>query len=62
MVAGVSDEYREHAEQCRQRAVDAIKDSDKVFWLLLAENWQKLAEDHDRRLPFSIEPTASENP
>jgi hypothetical protein len=50
----VSDEYRKQAERCQQRAVDAIKDSDKAFWLLLAENWQKLAEDYDQRPPFSV--------
>ena len=35
----VEDEYRKHADKCRFLA------ECRVFWLLLAQNWQLLAKD-----------------
>ena len=41
---GVEDEYRKHAERCRLMAENSPKAADRAFWLLLAENWQSLAQ------------------
>jgi hypothetical protein len=43
----VTDEYRKQAEQCRKNAEGSLKQEDKAFWLLLAENWLKLAQNCD---------------
>jgi hypothetical protein len=43
-----TDEYRKQAEDARQFASRALKAEDKAFWLRLADDWQKLAEDADR--------------
>jgi hypothetical protein len=43
----VAEQYRNQAEQCRLRAENSSKPADRAFWLLLAENWQKLAQDSD---------------
>jgi hypothetical protein len=43
----VAGEYRKQAEQCRLRAESSSKPADRAFWLSLAENWQKLAQDAD---------------
>lgn len=40
----VADEYRKQAERCRVRAESSRKSTDRAFWLLLAENWQRLAQ------------------
>jgi hypothetical protein len=42
------DEFRKQAEECRQLAGTAIKPVDKAFWLRLAEDWLKLAQDADK--------------
>ncbi len=49
----VAAQYRKQAEQCRTRAEKSSKPADRAFWLSLAENWQKLAQDAD-------EPTLNE--
>jgi hypothetical protein len=41
----VEDEFRKHAERCRRTAEASTKTADRAFWLLLAESWQKLAQD-----------------
>jgi hypothetical protein len=41
----VADEFRKNAERCRVEAERATETADRAFWLLLAENWQKLAQD-----------------
>jgi hypothetical protein len=43
----VTDEYRKQAEQCRKNAEGSLKQEDKAFWLLLAENWLKFAQNCD---------------
>jgi hypothetical protein len=43
----VTDEYRKQAERCRKNAEGSLKQEDKAFWLLLAENWLKLAQNCD---------------
>lgn len=42
------DEFRKQGEECRQLAGTAIKPVDKAFWLRLAEDWLKLAQDADK--------------
>jgi hypothetical protein len=37
-------EYRQKAEECRQRAAQSILPHDKAEWLRLAREWQKLAD------------------
>jgi hypothetical protein len=46
-MTGVEQEFRTHARRCRLQAEGAIKTADRAFWLLLAENWQKLAEEFE---------------
>jgi hypothetical protein len=46
-MSGVTDEYRKQAEQCRKNAEGSLKQEDRAFWLLLAANWLKLAQDCD---------------
>ena len=41
----VEDEYRKHADKCRFLAECSSKPADRAFWLLLAQNWQLLAQD-----------------
>jgi hypothetical protein len=43
----VEDEFRKHAERCRRTAEASTKTADRAFWLLLAENWQRLAQDRE---------------
>jgi hypothetical protein len=43
-----ADEFRKQAEECRQLAATAIKPKDKAFWLRLAEDWLKLAQEADK--------------
>ena len=41
------DEYRKHADRCRFLAECSPKMADRAFWLLLAQNWQLLAQDSE---------------
>lgn len=41
------DEFRKQAEEARQTAARSLKQEDKVFWLRLAEDWIKLAQQAD---------------
>jgi hypothetical protein len=43
----VEDEYRKHADRCRFLAECSPKMADRAFWLLLAQNWQLLAQDSE---------------
>jgi hypothetical protein len=43
----LTDEYRKQAERCRKNAEGSSKQEDRAFWLLLAANWLKLAQDCD---------------
>jgi len=47
----VEDEFRKHAERCRLMAEASTKTADRGFWLLLAENWQRLAQDTEAKPP-----------
>jgi hypothetical protein len=40
-----NDEFRKLAEDCRKFA--ALKSNDRAFWLELAEDWMKLAQEGD---------------
>ncbi|MBR1210249.1 hypothetical protein [Bradyrhizobium sp. JYMT SZCCT0180] len=39
--------YRNNADDCRQRSLQARTPADKANWLKIAEEWQKLAEEVD---------------
>jgi hypothetical protein len=41
--------FRKEAEECRQLASTSKKPEDKVFWLRLAEDWLKLAQQVENR-------------
>jgi hypothetical protein len=43
-----ADDYRKQAEDCRSFAATAVKATDKAFWLRLAEDWLKLAQEADQ--------------
>jgi hypothetical protein len=42
-----ADRYRQNADDCRQRSLQARAPADKENWLQIAEEWQKLAEEVD---------------
>jgi hypothetical protein len=42
-------QFRKQAEECRQLAGIALKQSDKAFWLRLAQDWLKLAQKADEQ-------------
>jgi hypothetical protein len=45
--------YRKQAEECRKLAKKSANQFDKKSWLLLADDWIKLAEaDEERRAKF----------
>ncbi len=37
--------FRKEAEKCRGQAAQAFDPLDKAFWLELAENWDRMAEN-----------------
>jgi len=43
-----ADDFRKQAEECRQLAAAAIKPADKAFWLRVAEDWLRLAQEADK--------------
>jgi hypothetical protein len=47
----VEDAFRKHAERCRLMAEVSTTTADRAFWLLLAENWQMLAQDREAEPP-----------
>jgi hypothetical protein len=51
----VEDEFRKHAERCRLLAECSSKPADRAFWLLLAQNWQLLAQDMEAEPPDELE-------
>ena len=55
----VEDEYRKHAERCAAQAESSTEPADRAFWLLLAQNWQLLAQDSDQ-YRFELKETAAE--
>jgi hypothetical protein len=38
---------RARAEECRQKAVNSVRNEDKVKWLRLAQDWLRLAESFE---------------
>jgi hypothetical protein len=42
-----AERYRQNADDCRQRSLQARAPADKANWLKIAEEWQKLAEEVD---------------
>jgi hypothetical protein len=62
-MSGVTNEYRKQAELCRKNAEGSLKQEDRAFWLLLAANWPKLAQDCARTAEDRIGlcPMASRN-
>ena len=47
----IEDDFREHAERCRLMAEASAKSADRASWLLLAQNWQTLAQDMEADPP-----------
>ena len=47
MMSDSAERYRQNADDCRQRSLQARTAADKANWLKIAEEWQKLAEDVD---------------
>ena len=43
-----ADDFRKQAEDARQMATRSLKQGDKAFWLRLAEDWIKLAQEADK--------------
>ena len=43
-------EYHRRAEECRWQAEKAKSEDDKARWLQLAERWEYIAADAERRL------------
>jgi hypothetical protein len=43
-----ADQFRKEAEDARQMSARSIKHEDKAFWLRLAEDWNKLAQEADK--------------
>ena len=51
-----ANQCRQKAEECVGHAQRAVDPADKVTWLRMAENWQKLAESIDRRIIVQVSP------
>jgi hypothetical protein len=45
-----SDEYRQHAEACRRLLKGARTEQERQQILQIAEAWDQLAEDRERRI------------
>lgn len=43
-----ADDFRKQAEDARNHAARSLKQVDKAFWLRLAEDWIKLAQEADK--------------
>ena len=46
-MTGSAESYRQNADDCPQRSLQARLPVDKANWLKIAEEWQKLAEEVD---------------
>ena len=42
-----SQEFRDHADECARQAAEAATPEIKARWLMLAEQWLKLASVHE---------------
>ena len=58
-VMAVEDEYRKQAERCLAQAEGSMEPADRAFWLLLAQNWQLIAQD-SQQYQFELKETAAE--
>jgi hypothetical protein len=47
LMSDSAERYRQNADDCRQRSLQARTAADKANWLKIAEEWQNLAEDVD---------------
>ena len=45
-----ADDFRKQAVECRQLAATTTIPADKAFWLRVAEDWLKLAQEADKSL------------
>ena len=54
----VEDEYRKHADRCRFLAECSPKMADRAFWLLLAQNWQLLAQNSEAEADDEVKDAA----
>jgi hypothetical protein len=54
------DEYRKHADKCRFLAECSSKPADRAFWLLLAQNWQLLAQDLEEERDPDLQKTEAD--
>ncbi|WP_377830929.1 hypothetical protein ACFKHW_39905 (plasmid) [Bradyrhizobium lupini] len=46
------DRFREEARECREFAAASVNPVDKEAWLRLAVEWQKLADEAEKRIPL----------
>jgi hypothetical protein len=44
-----ADRFRKEANECREFAASAVNPLDKETWLRLAVDWQKLADEAEKR-------------
>ena len=58
----IASEYREHAEECRKLARGMAEGDARQQLLLMAETWDRLAEDREARLPVHPENAPKEPP
>ena len=56
----IEDEYRREAERCRVQAERAPKSADRAFWLMLAQNWQTLAQQSERQPEPELKTTSAD--
>ena len=52
---GAEYEFRKNAGRCRLEAERATEIADRALWLLLAENWLKLAQDSKHKPKLDLE-------
>lgn len=49
MFEAAAKRYQAHADECRHLAAEAASDDDRLAWLRLATEWDRLAEDARHR-------------
>jgi hypothetical protein len=47
-----ADRFRKEANECREFAASAVNPLDKETWLRLAVDWQKLADQAEKRIRY----------
>ena len=48
MQENIAEKFRQQATECRRRAEQTAASVDKQTWLMLAEDWWKLAQAEDK--------------